>query len=41
MFYTLALTRNQPAYFWFVALSMACLSLRLILHAFPHFVEIS
>jgi Ca-activated chloride channel family protein len=41
MFYTLSLTRNRPAYFVFVLLSLACLALRLILHAFPHFVDIS
>ena len=41
IFYTLSLTRNQPAYFAFVVLSLACLALRLGLHAFPRFVEIS
>ena len=41
VFYTLALTRNQPAYFVFVLLALACLALRLGLHAFPQFVEIS
>ena len=41
MFYTLSLTRNDPAYFIFVLLSLACLALRLGLHAFPQFVEIS
>ncbi|MBI2829415.1 MAG: VWA domain-containing protein, partial [Acidobacteria bacterium] len=41
VFYTLSLTRNQPAYFVFVGLALACLAWRLILHAFPHFVEIS
>lgn len=41
VFYTLSLTRNQPAYFIFVGLALACLAWRLILHAFPHFVEIS
>ena len=40
VFYTLTLTRNQPAYFIFVGLALACLAWRLILHAFPHFVEI-
>lgn len=41
IFYTLSLTRNQPAHFLFVVLSLACLALRLGLHAFPRFVEIS
>lgn len=41
VFYTLSLTRNQPAYFIFVFLSLVCLALRLILHAVPQFVEIS
>jgi Mg-chelatase subunit ChlD len=41
VFYTLSLTRNQPAYFFFVVLALACLALRVALHAFPRFVEIS
>jgi hypothetical protein len=41
VFYTLALKKNEPAYFIFVLLALACLALRLILHAFPQFVEIS
>ena len=41
VFYTLSLTKDQPAYFVFVGLALACLAWRLILHAFPHFVEIS
>jgi Ca-activated chloride channel family protein len=41
IFYTLSITRNQPAYFVFVYLSLACLALRLMLHAFPQFVEIT
>ena len=41
IFYTLSLTKNQPAYSVLVFLSLACLALRLILHAFPQFVEIS
>ena len=41
VFYTLSLTRNEPAYFIFVALSLICLALRVALHAFPQFVEIS
>lgn len=41
VFYTLSITRNQPAHFLFVVLSLACLALRLGLHAFPQFVEIS
>jgi Ca-activated chloride channel family protein len=41
VFYTLSLTRNEPAYFVFVALALVCLALRLVLAAFPHFVEIS
>lgn len=41
VFYTLSLTRNEPAYFIFVMLSLICLGLRVALHAFPQFVEIS
>ena len=41
VFYTLSLTRNEPAYFIFVMLSLICLALRVALHAFPQFVEIS
>ena len=41
VFYTLSLTRDQPAYFVFVLLSLACLALRLALHELPQFVEIS
>lgn len=41
VFYTLSFTRNQPAYLVFVFLSLACLAVRLMLHAFPQFVEIS
>jgi hypothetical protein len=41
IFYTLSLTRSQPAYFVFVLLSLACLAVRVGLHAFPQFVEIS
>jgi Ca-activated chloride channel family protein len=41
IFYTLSRTTNRPAYFVFVFLSLGCLALRLTLHAFPHFVEIS
>jgi Ca-activated chloride channel family protein len=41
VFYTLQLRENQPAYFVFVLLAAACLALRLILHAIPHFVELS
>jgi Ca-activated chloride channel family protein len=41
IFYTLSLTRNDPAFFWFALASFACLALRLMLHAFPHFEEIS
>lgn len=40
-FYTQSLTANRPAYFIFVLLSLACLALRVALHALPHFVEIS
>ena len=36
VFYTLSLTRNEPAYFIFVTLSLICLALRVGLHAFPH-----
>ena len=41
VFYTLSLTRNEPAYFIFVALSLVCLALRIFAHAIPQFVEIS
>mgnify|MGYP003347453149 CR=1 FL=1 len=41
VFYTLSLTRNEPAYFIFVILALICLSLRVAVHALPHFVEIS
>src|SRR5205085_10552559 len=40
-FYTLQLTREQPAYFVFVLLAFAALTLRMILNGIPHFVEIS
>ena len=40
-FYTLQLTRHQPAYFIFVLLSFVCLAVRLALNGIPHFVEIS
>jgi hypothetical protein len=41
VFFTLQLKKNEPAYFIFVLLALGCLALRLILHAIPHFVEIS
>ena len=41
VFYTLSLTRNEPAYVIFVTLALICLALRVALHAFPQFVEIS
>lgn len=41
VFYTLQLKENEPAFAWFVLFSLLCLTLRLILHAVPHFVEIS
>ncbi len=40
-FYTLQLTRQQPAYFVFVLLAFVCLGLRMLLNGIPHFVEIS
>jgi Ca-activated chloride channel homolog len=40
-FYTLQLTREQPAYFVFVLLAFVCLALRMILNGIPHFVELS
>lgn len=40
-FYTLQLTRQQPAYFVFVLLAFAALVLRMILNGIPHFVELS
>ena len=41
VFHTVGLTRNEPAYRIFVLLALACLALRLCLHAFPQFVEIT
>jgi hypothetical protein len=40
-FYTLQLTRQQPAYFVFVLLAFAALALRMLLNGIPHFVELS
>ena len=40
-FYTLQLTRQEPAYFVFVLLAFAALALRMILNGIPHFVELS
>jgi Ca-activated chloride channel family protein len=40
-FYTLQLTRQQPAYFIFALLAFAALALRMILNGIPHFVELS
>ena len=40
-FYSLQLTRQQPAYFVFVLLAFAALALRMILNGIPHFVELS
>jgi Ca-activated chloride channel homolog len=40
-FYTLQLTRQQPAYFVFVLLAFGALALRMILNGIPHFVELS
>ena len=40
-FVTIQLINNQPAYFIFVMLSLACLGLRMLLHGIPHFVELS
>jgi Ca-activated chloride channel family protein len=40
-FYTLQLTRQQPAYFLFVLLAFAALALRMMLNGIPHFVELS
>ena len=40
-FYSLQLTREQPAYFVFVLLAFAALALRMILNGIPHFVELS
>ncbi len=40
-FYTLQLTRQQPAYFVFVLLAFVALALRMILNGIPHFVELS
>lgn len=40
-FYTLQLTRQQPAYFIFVLASFVALTLRMALHGIPDFVELS
>src|SRR5437867_8890776 len=40
-FYTLQLTRQQPAYFVFALLAFAALALRMMLNGIPHFVELS
>jgi Ca-activated chloride channel family protein len=40
-FYTLQLTRQEPAYFVFVLLAFAAVALRMILNGIPHFVELS
>jgi Ca-activated chloride channel homolog len=40
-FFTLQLTREQPAYFVFVLLAFAALTLRMILNGIPHFVDLS
>jgi Ca-activated chloride channel family protein len=40
-FYTLQLTREQPAYFVFVLLAFAAVALRMILNGISHFVELS
>lgn len=40
-FFTLQIIRQQPAYFIFVLLALACLALRMILNGIPHFVELS
>jgi hypothetical protein len=40
-FYTMQLTRQQPAYFIFVLLAFAALTLRMILNAIPHFVDLT
>jgi Mg-chelatase subunit ChlD len=40
-FYTLQLTRQQPAYFIFVLLAFAALFVRMLLNGIPHFVELS
>ncbi|MBI4478921.1 MAG: VWA domain-containing protein [Acidobacteria bacterium] len=41
IFFTIELKKNEPAYFFFVMLALACLAARLILQAIPQFVEIS
>ena len=40
-FYTLQLTREEPAYFVFALLAFAALALRMILNGIPHFVDLS
>jgi Ca-activated chloride channel homolog len=40
-FYTLQLTREQPAYFIFVLLAFVALAVRMILNGIPHFVDLS
>ena len=41
VFTAVSVTRNQPAYFIFVLIAIACLGLRLALHDVPQFVETS
>src|SRR5262249_33212752 len=40
-FYTLQLTRREPARFFFVFLAFGALSLRIVLFRIPHFLELS
>jgi Ca-activated chloride channel family protein len=41
IFFTQQLRRNEPAYFVFALLALACLALRLLLNGIPHFVELT
>jgi len=41
IFFTQQLRRNEPAYFVFALLALACLALRLLMNGIPHFVELS
>ena len=41
VFTAVSVRRNQPAYFVFVLLALGCLALRMVIHTFPQFIEVS
>ena len=41
VFTAISVRRNQPAYFVFVLLALGCLALRMVIHTFPQFIEVS